>query len=168
MKSILPAVFLPLAIFSCDGSTTIHKADSNLAAKLPIDVTRIGISEIPNDGRKIEDFKITLTNRLEDPVFLSCSTPSHHSDYIKVRNPKTISYGTNGQKGSFHLSSRGLSGGGASLELKPGENVSFVAPVPVTDSDPNEGEFRFTVTVALDRKQKKQRILYSDTVIHNP
>lgn len=158
------AVFL---LAGCDRGTTIRKAEPELAAKLPLVIRSKGVSYLSERNIDAEDVSVTLTNGTAKSIFVPCSQPKYHSNYIIERNPNAICYQTSGDKGSAHLLSRGLSGGGPIMELPPGQSITFVAPIPILPTDPPDGRLRITVTVYLDRNRHEARIVYSGLVSHN-
>ncbi len=167
MKFLLSLLVLIGAMSSCDSRESISRADPVFEEKLPITIVSKGISEIPNDGREIEDFEVTVTNNTESPVHLLCATPKLISEYIRVRNPQAICYDTVGRSGASHLDSLGLSGSGVPLTVEAGDKISFTAPIPVADATPKNGEFQIVINAYIDEKKRKCRIFYSDTTIHN-
>ena len=165
--TLLLIVLLAVWVTSCDRGTSVHRADAALAADLPLGAKNIGVSRLEDRKIDLEDFEVTLTNRTSAAVFLSCSTPKLHSAYITDRNPKAICYDISPERGSSHLSSRSLSGSGSAIPLKPGQSLSFVAPIPILAGDDEGGEFKVSLTVYLDEGFHEGRIVYTDVLTHN-
>lgn len=167
MKVLYSLFLIASVLTSCESRSRHCSADPGLAAQLPVTVESLGISEIPEEKTKLQDYRVTITNKTGSPVFLAHSTQNYHSQYIKERNPKVIGYDTDGGKKSWHLHSRGVSGAGGLLSVENGSAVTFIAPIPIFPNDRQGGEFRFVICAYLDKKQREGRFLYSETVLHN-
>lgn len=167
MRLIIPFIAILLLVFTaCDRGTTTRRADPELAAKIQLLASSKGRTFIEERGVSVEDFEVTLKNGTTKTIYITCSQPKFHSAYIRERNPLAICYETNGQAGSMHLSSRGLLGRGSSIPIRAGENIVFIAPMPILPDDPATGSFKIKITAYLDEGLHQGRYIYSEVLEH--
>ena len=154
----------------CGKNSSLKEAGPELAANIPLTAENLGQSDLKDREITVQDYLIKLKNNTTDAVYLWRSTPAYHSDYIIERNPEALCYQTSPAENGkdFHLYGRGVSSNrGSVFRLPSGEELSFIAPVPVLGDDTENGALKFGITVGLDEERTQNVVLYSNGVPHN-
>ncbi|HYF36668.1 MAG TPA: hypothetical protein VD994_15335 [Prosthecobacter sp.] len=152
---------LSLILVSCDRTRDLNSA-------IHLRVTPLGKAGETYRGLNLYDHEVTLENRADFPIFLSCSDPRVLSDYLKKRNPRAMCYSTHGEGGASHLSGLDLMGRAGKAEVKPGQKLTFVAPLPLEESKAQPGRFRVGMYVYVDSDLRRGRPVRSEPVGFQP
>lgn len=161
-------MMLMMTFVACDQGQTIKGASDEFQSAVPFQVTPLGKATDQHREMDLYDYQVSIENNWKTSLFFSCSTPKIHSDYIVKRNPNTLNYMTMGTNGATNLSGRGVMGAGRAKELKQGDRLTFIVPMPVIPGHDQPGEFKIHMTFYIDSDLRQGRTMISEPVSFDP